>query len=162
MSQDVAGSGSEMGAVGQYNSYQCDQCGSTNVVAAPVIYEQGTRTYSGMFNSGVSKSQAAIGAAPPGAQSYRRPLLLWGTALCFSLFWGFAGLGRLLGHSQTSSALQRVVTLLFITAVLCLGALLLKLRKVERYNREVYPRLRWDWEHTYICRRCGNSLLIRP
>ena len=28
------------------------------------------------------------------------------------------------------------------------------------YNREVYPRLRWNWEHTYICRRCGKPRLI--
>jgi hypothetical protein len=31
---------------------------------------------------------------------------------------------------------------------------------VSRYNREVYPHLRRNWEHTYICRRCGNSQLI--
>ena len=154
------GRGPQMEAVGRNNSYQCDRCGSTNVVAAPVIYEQGTRTYSGTFNSGISKSQAAIGAAPPDARSYRRPLLLWGTGLCFSLFWGFAGLTRLLEHSQTSSALQTVVTVLFLAGVLFLGGMLLSLRRVARYNREVYPQLHRQWEQTFICRRCGRSLLI--
>lgn len=157
---DVTRSGSAMGAVGQNNSYQCDRCGSTNVVAAPVIYEHGTRKYFGTFNSGISKSQAAIGAAPPHERSYRRPLLLWGIALGFSLFWGFAGLGRLLGHSQPGSALQKVVTVLFIAGVLCLGGMLLSFRRVAGYNREVYPQLYWKWEHTFICRRCGRSSLI--
>jgi hypothetical protein len=31
---------------------------------------------------------------------------------------------------------------------------------VVHFNREVYPPLHWNWEHTYICRRCGNSQLI--
>jgi TM2 domain-containing membrane protein YozV len=149
-----------MEAVRQSNSYQCDRCGSTNVVAAPVIYEQGTRTYSGTFNSGISRSQAAVAAAPPDTRSYRRPLMLWGSALCFSLFWGFAGLGRLLGHSQASSALQKVVTVLFLGGVLCLVGMLLSFRRVARYNREVYPQRHWQWEHTYICKRCGRNLLI--
>jgi hypothetical protein len=38
--------------------------------------------------------------------------------------------------------------------------LVFNLWSVSRYNREVYPRLRWNWEHTYICRRCGRSRLI--
>lgn len=158
--QAVTRSGPAMEAVRQNNSYQCDRCGSTNVVAAPVIYEQGTRRYSGTFNSGISKSQAAIGAAPPDTRSYRRPLLMWGAGLCFTLFWGFAGLARLLEHSQSGSALQRVVTVLFLAGVLCLGGMLLSFRRVARYNREVYPQLHWQWEHTFICRRCGRSLLI--
>jgi hypothetical protein len=144
-----------MEAVKQNNSYQCDRCGSTNVVAAPLIYEQGTRTYSGTFNSGISKSQAAVGAAPPDIRNYRRPLLMWGTPVCFCLFWGFAGVGRLLEHSQSSSALQTVVTLLFLAGVVCLGGMLLSFWRVARYNREVYPQLRWQWEHTFVCRRCG-------
>ncbi len=160
MPKGVARSGRVMEVVSQSNSYQCDRCGSTNVVAAPVVYEQGTRTYSGTFNSGISKSQAAVAASPPAPRSYRRPLMVWGIALCFSMFWGFAGLERLIGHSQASSALQKVVTVLFLGGVLCLVVMLMSFRRVTRYNREVYPQLYWNWEHTYICRRCGRNLLI--
>ena len=43
--------------------------------------------------------------------------------------------------------------------ICCLG-MSLSVRRIARYNREVYPRLQWNWEHTYICQRCGNSQLI--
>jgi hypothetical protein len=31
---------------------------------------------------------------------------------------------------------------------------------LAHYNREVYPRPCWNWEHTYICRRCGKFRLV--
>jgi len=37
---------------------------------------------------------------------------------------------------------------------------MLNLRRISRYNREVYSRLLWDWQHTYMCRRCGTFSLI--
>lgn len=33
-----------MGTVLEQTPYQCDQCGATNIVAAPVLYQQGTHT----------------------------------------------------------------------------------------------------------------------
>jgi hypothetical protein len=44
--------------------------------------------------------------------------------------------------------------------VFALAGLVFNLRKIARYNRDIYPRLRWNWEHTYICRRCGKFSLI--
>jgi hypothetical protein len=44
--------------------------------------------------------------------------------------------------------------------VVCLGGMVLNLRRISRYNLEVYPRLHWDWLHTYMCRRCGNRSLM--
>jgi hypothetical protein len=38
--------------------------------------------------------------------------------------------------------------------------LVVNLRKVAVYNQEVLPRLLWNWEHTYVCRRCGKLRLI--
>lgn len=160
VSQGVARSGSAMEAVGQNNSYQCDRCGSTNVVAAPVIYGQGTRTYSGTFNSGNSKSQAAIGAAPPNPRGYARPIFLWGFGIVFACFWGFAGFRAIARFPQTAGTSERSITLLVVVALVCLIGLILNFYRIARYNREVYPRLHWNWEHTYICRRCGRSLLI--
>jgi hypothetical protein len=37
---------------------------------------------------------------------------------------------------------------------------ILNLLRIAHYNRDVYPRLRWDWEHTYVCRRCGKLRVI--
>ena len=67
-----------MASVLQPNPYQCDQCGATNIVAAPVLYLQGTRYFSGIFNSGTSQSYSAQAVAPPNPRGYVRPLLLWG------------------------------------------------------------------------------------
>lgn len=160
MPQGVARQGPVMEAVRQNNSYQCDRCGSPNVVAASVIYEQGTRTYSGTFNSGISKSQAAVATTPPIPRGYVRPLLLWGFGIVFACFWGIAGVRAIARFPQTAGTSERYVTLLFAVALVCFIGLGLNFYRIARYNREVYPQLRWNWEHTYICRRCGRSLLI--
>ena len=47
-----------------------------------------------------------------------------------------------------------------LLTVASLAGLVINLRKVAHYNREVFPRLHWNWEHTYICRRCGKFRLI--
>src|SRR5258708_1425559 len=51
----------EMSVAKQQHSYQCDQCGSPNIVALPVLHEQGTRTYSSPTNWGSSQSYSAQG-----------------------------------------------------------------------------------------------------
>ncbi len=161
MSQAFARLGTtKMASVSQPNPYQCDQCGTTNIVAAPVLYQQGTHTYSTRFHSGTTQSFSAQAAAPPDPRGYGRPLLFWGVPICFMFFWGFAGLGRILDHPQSAAALGNAVGILLFLGVVLLGGMLLSFRRVARYNREVYPRLYWNWEHTYICRRCGRFRLI--
>jgi hypothetical protein len=145
-----------MASVSQLNLYQCDQCGTANIVAAPVLYQQGTRAYSGTFNSGTSQSFSAQAAAPPSPRGYGRPLLLWGVPTCFTIFWGLAGLGRILDHPKSAATLADAVAILLLLGLVCLGGMVWSFRRVARYNREVYPRLHWDWEHTFFCRRCGK------
>ena len=149
-----------MASVLQPNPYQCDQCGATNIVAAPVLYQQGTRTFSGIFNSGTSQSYSAQAVAPPNPRGYIRPLLLWGIPICFTFFWAFVGLFGILNRSKSAISLGNTVTILLLLGVACVGGMLLSFRRIARYNREVYPRLHWNWEHTYICRRCGKFRLI--
>src|SRR5438309_960861 len=79
-----------MSVAKQQPSYQCDQCGSPNIVALPVLYEQGTRTYSSPTNWGSSQSHSAQGAAPPRRKGYGGPFLVWGFLLYFVLFWFWA------------------------------------------------------------------------
>ena len=74
------------------------------------------------------------------------------------------GLRRSLWHSQSSLNLRyhwetRSLFLLLL-GVAFFGGMLLSFRRIAHYNREVYPRLHWNWEHTYICRRCGKFRLI--
>ena len=150
----------EMGTALQQTPFQCDQCGARNIVAAPVVYQQGTHTYSSRFNFGTSQTFAAQVAAPPNPRGYRRPSLIWGLPACFTLFWGLAGLGRTLNHPQSAANLGGAVAIFLLLGCIFLGGLLLSFHRVARYNREVYPQLLWNWEHTYICRRCGKFQLI--
>jgi hypothetical protein len=145
-----------MATVPQLNPYQCDQCGSSNIVAAPVLYQQGTHAYSGMFNSGTSQSYSAQAAAPPSPRGYGRPLILWGFGILFACFWGWAGLSAAIRHPDSHRTLESPIGFLALLGIACLAGLLFSIRKIARYNREIYPRLRWKWEHTYICRRCGK------
>jgi len=159
-SQDVAGfRDNEMAALVQQNPYQCDQCGTSNIVAVPLLYEQGTRTYSGPFHQGSSQSYSAQAAAPPKPRSYARPLFLWGFAIFFFGFWACAGFSAHFKYPNDSS-MAHTIAFLLILGLACAGGLVLNLRRVSRYNREVYSRLYWDWEHTYQCRRCGKVLVI--
>jgi hypothetical protein len=52
-----------------------------------------------------------------------------------------------------------VAVFLFLSLVSLTG-MAFSFRKIVRYNREIYPRLYWNWEHTYICKRCGKLRLI--
>ncbi len=160
VSQGVARSGKT-----QWHPY-CSQtlinakCGTTNIVAAPVLYQQGTRTFSGIFNAGTSQSYSAQAVAPPNPRGYIQPLLLWGIPICFTFFWAFVGLFGILNRSKSAISLGNTVTILLLLGVACVGGMLLSFRRIASYNREVYPRLHWNWEHTYICRRCGKFRLI--
>ena len=87
-------------------------------------------------------------------------MVLWGIPICFTFFWGIAGLSRILDHPQSATNLSGSVAIFLLLGLGFLGGMVLSFRRIAHYNREVYPRLRWDWEHTYICRRCGNSQLI--
>lgn len=149
-----------MASESQSNSYRCDQCGTTNVVAASVLYQEGTRTYSGPFYSGVTQSYSAHAVAPPKLRGYLRPFILWGPAIAIFSVWTLIGASAVYRH-PLSSALRP--TTLGVFLVLCLGAIggmIASIRKIARYNREVYPQLLRNWEHTFICRRCGRSLVI--
>jgi hypothetical protein len=149
-----------MASVSQFTPYHCDQCGATNVVAAPVVYQEGTRTYSGTFYSGTTQSYSAQAVAPPKARGYMRPFLLWGPPIVILSVWTVLGASSILEH-PTTSALHPMSVAVFLILGLASGlGLYFSLRRISTYNREVFPRLRWDWEHTYVCRRCGKLRLI--
>ncbi len=145
----------------QQHAYQCDQCGAPEIVAVLILYQQGTRSFSGTFSHGVSQSYSAKAVAPPPRRGYVRPVLLWGFAMYFFLFWGGAGLRGMLEHVEGSAGSRLPVIILLAMGIACLIGLILNLIRNTRYNREVYPQLQWDWTHTYMCNRCGSFRLIR-
>ena len=148
-----------MATLPKQNPYQCGRCGTRDITAAPVLFQQGTRTYSGMFRWGTSQTQSAQLAAPPRRKSNAGPLLRWAFPLCFCFFWGISVLSTILQHQTTAKTEIADVLLLLLGAVF-LGGLMRSLRQITRYNREVFPQLLRDWENTYICQKCGNSTLI--
>jgi hypothetical protein len=149
-----------MASVSQFNPYQCDQCGTANIVAVPVLYEQGTRAYSGRFHSGTIQSYSAQAVTPPLPRGYLRPLLVWGPVIVLLSLWTFVGFRSILELPKiTMFRLDLAFAFLLLTCV-SLAALVVNLRKVAVYNQEVLPRLLWNWEHTYVCRRCGKLRLI--
>ena len=149
-----------MASISQLNPYQCDQCGTANIVAAPVLYQQGTRAYSGTFSSGTSQSYSAQVAAPPSPRGYGRPLLLWGPVILFLSVWTVVSFRSILELPKTTIFRVDLAAVFLLLDVVSFVCLVFKLRSIARYNREIYPRLHWNWEHTYICRRCGKLRLI--
>ena len=149
-----------MASLAQQAAYQCEQCGTTNIVAAPVLYQQGTRTYSGTFNSGTSQCYSAQAVTPPRPRGYLRPFLFWGPAIFIFFVWTIVGFSSILEHPTTTALRANTVAVFLFLGVASLVGFVLNLCRIRRYNREVYPRLHWDWEHTYICRRCGKLRFI--
>jgi len=151
-----------MAATGQVIAYRCEQCGSSEIVALSLLYEQGTRSFSGRFTSGVSQSYSARAAAPPRPKRHLLPFILWGPVIIILSFWIYAGFQSVLLHPKTTVLRGEVVVVLLFLCLIAFAGLLFSLRKIARYNREVYPLLHSDWAHTFMCRRCGKYSLIRP
>ena len=149
-----------MVTTGQQTAYRCEQCGSPEIVALSLLFEQGTRSFSGRFTSGVSQSFTAKVASPPSPRNYVRALFGWGFAMFFCVFWGIAGFRGILQHPQKTESLEGAVTFLFCLGLMFLLGMLFHFRRIARYNREVYPYLHSDWAHTLMCRRCGKYSLI--
>lgn len=149
-----------MATLPQQILYHCDRCGSASIVAVSLLYQQGTHTYAGTLHSGISQSVSAQVAAPPKPRGYLRPILVWGFGIYFAMFWGYAGLSSLSLHPNTSASSVGVALMFLLLGLALLIGLVLNLRRLARYNREVFPQLLSNWQHTYMCRKCGTTRLI--
>jgi hypothetical protein len=109
-----------MASVSQLNPYHCDQCGTANIVAQPILYQRGTHTYSTRFHSGTTQSFSAQPVTPPRPRGYLRPFLVWGPALAFFSLWTLIGFDSIL-------ELRRITTfkaeLAFVFLALCVTSL---------------------------------------
>ena len=149
-----------MATLPQQNLYQCDRCGSASIVAVSLLYQQGTHSYAGTLHSGISQSVSAQVAAPPKPRGYLRPILVWGFGIYFALFWGYAGLSSLSLHPNTSASSVGVALIFLLLGLALLIVLVFNLRRLARYNREIFPQILSNWQHTYMCRKCGTTRLI--
>ena len=154
-----------MGTALQQTDYQCEQCGATNIVAAPVVYSQGTHSFSGRFCAGTNAIiLQRSSAAPPRPRGYLRPLLLWGSPHFFPSFWELCWASdqdsAIIRTTSGTQGLRRLRFSYLLDLAASLEWCFMSFRKVARYNREVYPRLYWDWEHTYVCKTMRRSQMI--
>jgi len=149
-----------MATVSQLNPYRCDQCGTSNIVAATVLYQQGTSAYSGTLTSGISQSYSARTAAPPRLRGYVQAVLRWGPLILFLSVWTIVSFRSVLELPRPTMYRVDLAAVFLLLEVISFVGLAFHLRKIAQYNREIYPRLHWNWEHTYICRRCGKLLFI--
>ena len=137
-------------------AYQCDQCGNPDIVAVPLLYQQGTRTFSGVFNRGVSQSVAAQTLSPPRTRRYAIRAFAWGMVVVLCLLWGCTALRAFLLDGTHSASLSSITV---VTLLLCMGAIIgmfRSMRKIYRYNHDIYPELEAKWAHSFMCRRCGK------
>ena len=87
------------------NPYRCDHCGTENVVAAPVLYQQGTRVYSGTFSSETADPTLLklLRLRPCAVISVR--LFFGDREFFFSFVWTTVGLRSIFAH-PTSTGLR--------------------------------------------------------
>lgn len=142
--------------------HRCGQCGSTDLIALPMVYEQGTRSFSGRFTSGISQSMSARAAAPPRAKRYLGPLIVWGLVSLFFAMWTYIGFSVLPLHPKDLVPKAFLAVAFAALTLAAFARLIWAFRRAARYNHETYPQLYADWESTFQCRRCGHRSLIRP
>ena len=149
-------------------------CHSTNLVKVSLAYEQGLSDYKGQSRSrglfagtgglglwggrttttGTSQSRLSARLSPPTKWSYWTTLKVWFAGLIVLCFVGGA-----LMPVNALKAKDFVRELgwgldAYVGLLISFGWL------VWRYNRRVFPARRRNWDHSFLCRRCGNTLLI--
>ncbi len=144
----------------QQHLYQCDQCGTSEIVAIPILYQQGTRTFSGIFNHGTSQSASAQAVAPPRLRGYLGQIFIWGFAVSLCSLWSVTSLLSFFRHTEVSTSQAEVTAVFLVLWIASIAGMIRSLRQTARYNRKIYPKLHSDWAHTFMCRRCGKLLLI--
>jgi DNA-directed RNA polymerase subunit RPC12/RpoP len=144
-------------ATRQSTPYCCAQCGSDNLEALSLIYQNGVshfRLY--YYGSGERRSIAAQQAAPPSRKSLFEPCVFYG----FGMVLGYVlqEMDPLRGQVHTVDFILPVALALRVG----MAALLIwRLVQTVRYNRTIFPLLLQNWWDSYKCRRCGNITVIR-
>lgn len=132
----------------------CPKCGSEHTQRLEIIYENGTHAidtksgtigagFGGGFGAGGAKTQTkgtsqstlAKKAAPPEKKSH--------------LFWLLCGFFSFAVFAQNQIASYLIGLLLLVLAFFLA-------KTTIEYNSKEYPKLRKDWENSWMCQKCGN------
>jgi len=153
---------------------ECSVCHSTNLVKVSLAYEQGFSDYQGNSRSrglslgtggaglwrgwtrstGTLQNRLSSRLNPPRKWSYWTTLKLWiaGLIVLWSVGVAFTPAGARKADEfirDFSWGLDAYVGLLVF-----LGWF------VWRYNHRIFPVRRRNWDRSFLCRRCGNTVLI--
>ena len=137
--------------------FECPSCHSDNVQRFAIAFQNGiadvnTTTagigVAGHFGVGAAKTKGtqqsalSMSVAPPAKKGY-----LWKVILVLFLAFIVGGMvGGTLG--------------LIVNFLLGVGGLYLIYRQVYCWNRDVHPQLMDEWQHSFICLRCGNKFIL--
>lgn len=149
---------------------RCPKCNSIDLKKVSLAYEEGTfrseaQTRMRAAVVGGSGADLIVGRAstrashqsvlskrlnPPVKWSYRK-LVLWSVVV-------FVCGGWLVFYANTISRNATTVTSPALTtyAVVAFGIFALISALVLRHNRSVYPKRFAEWDHSFICQRCGT------
>lgn len=165
------------------SKYACPNCESENVMRFSVAYQEGTRQIDArIYQVGVQGNEwgAAVGKAKGTSQSLqamnvappeKKKIASYLIDGIFGLFFvpsfvaviPFFVLTKIIGHSfkMRPSVVSAFLLTLYVLAVIWYCVYFAKhFYKRIQWNRNVYPRLYDDWQHTYYCRRCGTVFRV--
>lgn len=137
--------------------FECPNCHSDNIQRYEVAFQNGISSVdtttagvgvAGRLGVGVAKTsgtqQSALSqtVAPPAKKGYLGKVIL-----CFFLSLFGAGAGGSMGG--------------IVSTVILVGTLYFFVYKsTYLWNRDVHPQLMEQWQHSYLCLRCGNRFTL--
>ena len=137
--------------------FECPSCHSDNVQRFAIAFQNGiadvnTTTagigVAGHFGVGAAKTKGtqqsalSMSVAPPAKKGYLGKVIL-------VLFLAFI-VGGMVGGTLG----------LIVNFLLGVGGLYLIYRQVYCWNRDVHPQLMDEWQHSFICLRCGHKFIL--
>ena len=134
-------------------NYTCPNCGSGNIQTLRMIFEGGTSTAVHNTMGVGATSGGSVGLA--GAQTTTSTITTLAASVAppaekpklFPTIMAVGGVA--LVASPLDAPLKVIGALLFVGGFLWL-------RSVKRWNKNELPRLLKDWEHSWLCHKCGN------
>jgi hypothetical protein len=149
---------------------RCPQCGSTDLVRAKAVYEQGSFSATtagagftldgdvGLYG-GTTHTRSALAArlSPPVETERRYAVIIIGGVVAILLTLGAVAM---LSNSRTVAAGVAAA----LGALVLVWAVLRQLRsnaQAEEYNKTLLPSLRVAWSKTWYCRKCSLAFKVQ-